>query len=414
LIYIYSFIQIGFQFILFVASFFNAKAKLATEGRKLWRQKLKNIVPLNENYIWVHCSSLGEFEQGRPVIEKMKAEFPLYKIVLTFFSPSGYAIRKNYKSADLVMYLPFDTLSNANFFIETLKPKLVLFVKYDIWINYIYACVRFKIPVILFSAKFRKTQHYFNKWYGTIFLNALKKMEIIFVQDDNSESILNKHGVIKTIVANDTRIDRVIEMENQVTKLDWVEKFKSTQKLIVLGSTWLNDYNIVLQAIEKFENYKCIIVPHHVDKKRIAEIIQQIKLNFCVLSELQNEDLLNAKLKYIIVDTIGILTSIYPYADLVYIGGGFGKGIHNTQEPSVFEKPILIGPNYKKFKEAVDLVDKKGMQIINTTEDFEFYLNDYIHNIDSYKNLGRLNKQYLLEHSGGTVILMNYIRKILK
>ncbi|HAQ21171.1 MAG TPA: 3-deoxy-D-manno-octulosonic acid transferase [Prolixibacteraceae bacterium] len=334
---------------------FNLKASQINNGRKQTFAGIKAIINHDRPIIWVHCASLGEFEQGRPVIEAIKRTHPEYQIFLTFFSPSGYEIRKNYELADYIFYLPADTKRNAQKLIELVRPELIFFVKYEFWFHYINELNKNNIPIYLFSAIFRKNQHFFKntpwgKWYRKI----LSGFDHIFVQDEKSVELLNQIGIHQVIQVGDTRFDRVAEIALLGKNIPIVEKFKGDHQLVVAGSTWKPDEELLIQYIHSHPETKFIIAPHETKRSNVERLISLLKSQVICYTEATEESVMNKQV--LIVDTIGLLSSIYKYADLAYIGGGFGVGIHNTLEAAIFGTPIIFGPNYLKFHEATSMV----------------------------------------------------------
>jgi len=370
--FIYNFfIQIYSGFI-WIASFFSIKARKWRQGRKS-----QVIFPqsANEKIIWFHCASLGEFEQGRPVIEELKNINPALKIILTFFSPSGYEIRKDYSYADAVYYLPLDTPENAKIFIETIKPHAVIFVKYEFWFNYLNLLYQRQIPVFFISTIFRPSQHFF-KWYGGWFRKQLKQISAFFVQNQESVGLLEEIGIKNIINAGDTRFDRVFKLAAHKKAIKEIEEFKGTNKLIVAGSTWSEDEDLLLEFYDSLEqdDLKLIIAPHEISEEHLQKIKQKLLgLKYCLYSE---KDHLNIKeKKVLIIDNVGMLSSLYAYADIAYIGGGFGEGIHNILEAAVYGAPVVFGPQYNKFQEARDLVNRKGAFSISSFHELMSSLN---------------------------------------
>ncbi|MEO8761129.1 MAG: glycosyltransferase N-terminal domain-containing protein [Bacteroidia bacterium] len=342
-----------------IASLFNEKAKLWVAGRKNSFPTIKKTLiekDISGNIIWFHCASLGEFEQGRPVIESIKKTNSQQKIVLTFFSPSGYEIRKNYEFADAVFYLPLDFKSNAKKFIHLIKPTTAIFVKYEFWLNYLNQLKKQNIPTYLISATFRPDQHFF-KWYGGIFFKVLKSYKKIFLQDENSFQLLKQHGLTNIEIAGDTRFDRVIEIQKNFEEIKQIKDFKANHKLIIAGSTWAKDDELILDTFSQLKNKNCklLLVPHEVDKKSISETILKIKqhkLNYSLYTEPINN---NADV--LVLNTIGLLSKIYFYADVAYIGGSFNGGLHNCLEAAVYGVPVAFyGKEYLNYNEAVGLV----------------------------------------------------------
>ena len=339
-----------------LASPFNTKASQINKGRQQTFAKLKTTIKHHQPIAWVHCASLGEFEQGRPVIEAIRAQHPEFQILLTFFSPSGYEIRKNYELADYICYLPADTKKNAVKFIELVQPQLVFFVKYEFWFHYINELKKRNIPLYLISCIFRENQLFFkNSPWGKWYRKMLNGIEHFFVQDDHSIELLREIGFNNTSKAGDTRFDRVAEIARNGKNLPIVDAFKGNSQMVVAGSTWKPDEEILIQYIHNHPETKFIIAPHETKKGNIERLISQLECPVCCYTEATEATVINKQV--LIVDTIGILSSIYKYADLAYIGGGFGVGIHNTLEASIFGLPIAFGPNYQKFREATTMVD---------------------------------------------------------
>jgi len=339
-----------------LAAPFNIKASQINKGRKQVFAGLNANIKHDKPIVWIHCASLGEFEQGRPVIEAIRAQYPAYRILLTFFSPSGYEIRKNYESADYICYLPADTQRNAKKFIELVQPELVFFVKYEFWYHYINELKKKSIPLYLISCIFRENQLFFkNSPWGKWYRKMLTGVEHFFVQDAHSIELLAKFGFTNTSKAGDTRFDRVAEIARNGKNLPIVDAFKGNSQMVVAGSTWKPDEEILIQYIHNHPETKFIIAPHETKKGNIERLISQLKCPVCCYTEATETTVINKQV--LIVDTIGILSSIYKYADLTYIGGGFGVGIHNTLEAAIFGLPIAFGPNYQKFREATTMVN---------------------------------------------------------
>jgi 3-deoxy-D-manno-octulosonic-acid transferase len=340
-------------------SFINDKAKKWIDGRKKWQQVFREKLSRNEKRIWLHCSSLGEFEQGRPLIEALKEKYPNYKIVLTFFSPSGFEVRKNYDKADYIFYLPMDSKKNAQEFISLVKPSLAVFVKYEFWYYYLNALQEQKIPTIIISAAFRKEQPFF-KWYGNFFRKMLYCYDWIFAQDENSQQLLKGIGFENDVsISGDTRYDRVSSIAANRMTIPVVEKFKDNNKLIIAGSTWPEDEKILKESIDALPvNWKLIIAPHEIDEAHIQNISVLFINDMVLFSELQEEQSSNFNKKILVINNIGLLSSLYAYGEIAFIGGGFNKGgIHNILEPAVFGLPVIFGPVYEKFVEAKKMAD---------------------------------------------------------
>jgi 3-deoxy-D-manno-octulosonic-acid transferase len=346
--------------IIHLASLFNAKAKLWVQGRKNIFEKIKaEISPSPSPRIWFHCASLGEFEQGRPIIERIKKEYPHYQVVISFFSPSGYEIRKNYSGADNVFYLPIDTKKNAKKLIEIINPQIAFFIKYEFWYHYIHELKKQAIPIYLISALFRKNQIFF-KPYGALYRSILDCYNYIFVQDDISMELLLELGYKNICVSGDTRYDRVWEIANQAKQLDLIEQFKSDKKIIVAGSTWQQEEQLIAGYIErKGFTHKFVIAPHNISENHLLQIERLYKQHKCIrYSKVSRVSI--AQYEILIIDNIGLLSSLYKYADVAIIGGGFGSGLHNILEAVVYGCPVVFGPKYYRFPEAVDLLNAGG------------------------------------------------------
>jgi 3-deoxy-D-manno-octulosonic-acid transferase len=385
---------------------FNSKASFWVKGRKNWARKISEKISTGDRTIWMHCASLGEFEQGRPVMEAIKKVMPGYKIVLTFFSPSGFEIRKNYDKADCISYLPSDTPGNAAEFIGLVRPEIVIIVKYEFWNNYISELYRKKIPLYLISGIFRPGQHFF-KWYGSFFRAMLRKFEMIFVQDKKSLDLLSSIGIEKVILAGDTRFDRVVQITASARNIPQIEQFMGNEKLFLAGSSWRQDEEIIAQYINMFPlKMKWVFAPHEIDKANIYRLEKLFKVKCVRFSEF-NEASIDARI--MIVDNIGMLSSAYSYAYIAAIGGGFGKGIHNILEPACWGIPVLFGPNHLKFREAVELIEKgSAMSFINFDE-FKRILDLWLADEEIYRISGKIASDYVKENAGATEIIIKEI-----
>ena len=401
-----------------LASPFNPKAKLWLEGRENWQKNLQSKVKdlQLENAIWFHCASLGEFEQGRPVIEKIKKEHPQQKIVLTFFSPSGYEIQKNYPFTDLVTYLPSDTPSNSKIFLSTLKPKLAIFVKYEFWLNYLFELERKQIPAFLISTVIKKHQTFF-KWYGGNFRKALKTYETIYTQDVHSIKLLRVLKVGTGVLAGDTRFDRVLQICSSPKQIKEIEDFAKDSFVIVAGSSWQKDEDYLVESYvqlkEKHPHLKLIIAPHEIDKKnidRLKNLLHKSQLSFHLFSD--NPPAYTDSI--LVVNAIGFLSSIYQYGTVAFIGGGFTNGIHNILEPTVYGLPVLFGPNYKKFNEAFEVIDLNAGFVVNDAIELTKQLNTLIEDKNVLSESSRLAKNYVLKNSGATNKITNDLTQYFK
>lgn len=405
---IYNLLTLIAQALLPFIARFNGKLKLFVAGRTdVFEQLAAKIAPQDQVF-WFHVASLGEYEQGLPLMEVMKTAFPDYKIVLSFFSPSGYEVRKNNKVADVTVYLPIDTPKNAKKFIELVRPEKVFFVKYEFWPNYLFELKRKKIETYLVSGIFRENQLFF-KSHGGFYKRALDTFSHFFVQNENAKLLLNKIGLSNVSVSGDTRFDRVTAILKQNNQLDFVHKFKGNKKLIVAGSTWQKDENLLVNYINQTtKDVKLIIAPHNIKTHDIHALKLSITKPTVLYSELDEEKLISAQV--FILDTIGLLTKVYSAADLAYVGGGFGQpGVHNVLEPAVFSLPVIIGPNYSHFAEAVELVNAGGCLPIDNQEAFDKTINDLTEKDDFYQKTGGIAGDYVKKRSGATDKIMAYL-----
>jgi len=392
-------------------AFFNTKLKLFVRGRRQTFAILQKSISENDSVIWVHAASLGEFEQGRPIIEKIKKEFPNYKILLTFFSPSGFEVKKNTSVADFVTYLPFDTQRNVKEFLNATQPKFAIFIKYEVWPNYLENLKLRKIPTLLVSAIFSEEQAYF-KWYGRFMKKALKKFDYIFLQDEKSKNLLSAIGIENTTVSGDTRLDRVSEIIERNNQLPLIEKFKEDKLCLVAGSTWAEDEVILISFINKTKKgIKFIIAPHTIEEDKIVGLVASIDKSTIRISNAAPNSI--GHFDVLIIDNIGMLTKIYNYADISYVGGGFTTGLHNTLEPAVFGIPVIIGPEYSGFKEAEELVTQGGIISIRDVYSFNMTVNKFIENNEFRSETGAINASYIEKNKGASVQIMGYLRKLL-
>lgn len=389
-----------------LAALFNKKASLMVAGHTEAFNKLKKEIDASAKYIWFHAASLGEFEQGRPLIEEIRKQYPDYKILQTFFSPSGYEVRKNYKGADIVCYLPFDTPGNAHRFIALAKPCMAFFVKYEFWKNYLVELNRKSIPVYSVSSIFRDNQIFF-RWYGASYRNVLKQFTHLFVQNEYSVSLLEKNGVRNTTVVGDTRFDRVLEICRQAKELPIVEQFKGNAVTLVAGSSWAPDEDIFIPYFNAHPKMKLIIAPHVIDESHIKEIIG--KLDRTVVRYTQATPETVAQADCLIIDCFGLLSSIYRYGEIAYIGGGFGVSIHNTLEAAVYGMPVIFGPNNKKFQEAQDLLACKGGFEILGAQDFNQLMDRFLTDNSFLDKAGKKAGNYVRDNSGALEKIMHEI-----
>jgi len=385
----------------------NRKAKLWIKGRK---NILKNYNSLFQNekaksFIWFHVSSLGEFEQGRPLMEKIKQTYPEKKLLLTFFSPSGFELRKNYEYADVVMYLPPDYLKTMQKLVTLIKPCFIVFVKYDFWFNLIKACRDSSVPVYFVSSAFRPQQYFF-KWWSTWFRNQLKTVSMFFVQTQESVELLKSHKIDNVTFAGDTRLDRVIEIKNEKTEFPQIETFANGRTVIIAGSSWPADEQILLHFANQHKDIALIIAPHDVSEERISHIEHLFNNKTVRLSSLSTPNKNNPQV--LIIDNIGVLSKIYRYCHFAYIGNGFGKGIHNILECVVYGKPVVFGPNYRSFTEATELIKHKGAFSISNTSEFQNIAETLIYNTQIYQRASEACLHYVEQNKGASSIIINY------
>lgn len=408
---IYNLIARIAWFHLKIVARFNSKIKLFVDGRKQTNTILSNSISKQDHVIWVHASSLGEFEQGLPVIEQLKSIYSSSKILVTFFSPSGYEVKKNTDAADVITYLPIDTKRNVKRFIQLANPKLAIFIKYEIWPNYLKELKAQEIPSILVSAIFKKEQIYF-KWFGGFMRNSLRNFNHIFVQNEKSQLLLKSIHFSNTTIAGDTRLDRVSEILERDNSLSFMKAFCNDKLCVVAGSTWPEDETILIDYINHTtEKVKFVIAPHTIRKDKILGLMGAITKKTTLYSNINESNL--AQNEVLIIDTIGLLTKIYSYANIVYVGGGFETGLHNTLEPAAFGVPVIIGPKYKGFKEAEDLVQQKGIFSITTNWDFNELMKKLVENSELRNKSGAINSRYISKNKGASIQIVDHIRTLL-
>lgn len=412
MLFIYNLIVVLVDFILKIVALFSKKIRLFVEGRKPVFKIVSNKIKYYDKTIWFHAASLGEYEQGLPVMERMKSRFPNHLIVLTFFSPSGYEVRKNNTLADVTVYLPLDTKSNVDQFLKLVRPDMAFFIKYEYWPNYLNALKNKEIPTYLISGIFREEQVFF-KWYGGFYRKALDAFDHFFVQNSNSKELLLQLGKTNVTVSGDTRFDRVTAILNQNNQLDFIEEFKNNTLTIVVGSSWPKDETLLVNYINSSNNVKFIIAPHNINTDQIANLKNQISKKTILFSGINLNEIGASKLAdfdVFIIDTIGILTKIYSYADIVYVGGGFGNpGVHNILEPATFGVPIIIGPNYSHFAEATALVKMEGCISITNQEELNEALDQLIQNEAVRHEKGHICSTFVEMNQNATATIMNYI-----
>lgn len=408
--FLYNFIIHSAGFILKIVAVFNPKIKLFVDGRKSVFTSLSEKIKPSDKTIWFHAASLGEYEQGLPVIEELKEKHPNHKIVVTFFSPSGFEVRKNNKIADVTVYLPLDTKNNAKAFLKLVHPTMVFFIKYEYWPNYLNELQKLEVPTYLISGIFREDQLFF-KWYGGFYRNALKTFDYFFVQNESSKKLLQSIGFQNVKVSGDTRFDRVSKILSQDNAIENIEKFKNNTLTIVVGSSWPKDENNLMDFINTNPySVKFIIAPHNIKEEQITNLKNQITKKVILHSEVAGTILQLREFDVMIVNSIGLLTKIYSYADIAYVGGGFGTaGLHNILEPATFGIPVLIGPNFEKFSEAVALVHLGGCTSVKSKMELEENLAFLIQNEDERREKGHIASTFVKINEGATKTILNYL-----
>jgi len=406
--FLYNLIVVFASNVLKVIALFSPKIRLFVAGRKSVFETLTEKINPSDKTIWFHAASLGEYEQGLPVIEKIKTVFPNHKIVLTFFSPSGYEVRKNNTVVDATVYLPLDTKNNAQRFLKLVHPEMVFFIKYEYWPNYLNELKKQNTKTYLISGIFRKNQMFF-KWYGGFYRNALKTFDYFFVQNESSKKLLQSIGYNNVKISGDTRFDRVVAILERDNSLDFIDQFKNDTTTIVVGSSWPKDEILLVNYINQTnEKVKFIIAPHNIKSEQIQELQKSITRKSVLFSEKSTKNL--AEFDVFIIDTIGILTKIYSYADIAYVGGGFGNpGVHNILEPATFGVPIVIGPNFSHFAEATALVNMEGCVSISTQIELNEAFDNLISNDVIRNEKGHICSTFVQMNKGATVMILKHI-----
>lgn len=384
-----------------VATVFSKKVKMMWDGERDTFHILRDKLEPGARYLWFHAASIGEFEQGRPLMEKIKKEHPEYKIVLTFFSPSGYEVRKNYEGADIICYLPLDTPYNAHRFIEAIHPEMAFFIKYEFWNNYLSTLKKNNIPVYSVSSIFRKEQAFF-KWYGGGYAKVLNNLAYFFVQNEESKQLLHSIGLDNAEVVGDTRFDRVLQIKEAAKQLPIVENFVGTTKnVFVAGSSWQPDEEIFIKYFNQHKDWKLIIAPHVIGEDHLKQILKLLEGRKVVRYTQANSDSVKDA-EVLIIDCFGLLSSIYNYGTVSYVGGGFGVGIHNTLEAAVWNMPVIFGPNNKKFQEAQGLLKAKGGFEISNASDFGKLMDKFSSDAEALKSAGDAAGTFVASLSGAT------------
>lgn len=409
---IYNIALIKIRVLFFILKFFSSKIKSFINERKNVFEILENNISNANKHIWIHVASLGEYEQGLPVFKEIKALYKNHKIVISFFSSSGYEVKKNDSIGDLTIYLPIDTNSNSKKFISIVKPEIVFFVKYEFWPNYLKNLKKNNIPAYLIAGAFRKNQWFF-KWYGKGFLSLLKStFTHFFVQNNSSLELLNENNIYNVSLMGDSRFDRVNSLLNQNNTIENIKSFINNKICIVAGSTWTQDESLIIDYLKSSnkENLRWIIAPHQIDLSKINAFQKKLNSRSVLLSNL---DKINSKdFKILIIDCVGILTKIYSYANISYVGGAMGNsGLHNILEPAIFKCPIVIGKNYEKFPEAKEMIKQKGLISVKNYDEFEKTFNSLIKNKDLRLKMGEINYNFIKENIGATKNVVSFLKQ---
>ena len=390
-----------------IASFFNTKARLLLHCHEEIFSTLRNAIRTNESYVWFHASSLGEFEQGRPLIERLRSRHPEYKILLTFFSPSGYEVRKNYENADIVCYIPFDTPRNARRFVRMVRPEKAFFIKYEFWKNMLDELRNAGTEIYSVSSIFRPDQIFFRP-YAKPYARVLGNFNHFFVQNDSSRRLLAAHGITNVTVTGDTRFDRVIDVCNASRSIPVAEKFAAGSKVLVAGSSWEHDEDIIIPYFNEHSGMKLILAPHVVSDSHIEHIKQALKRPGVCITDADEGNV--AEADCLIVNTYGMLSSIYRYGRVAYVGGGFGVGIHNVPEAAVYGVPVIIGPNHRKFREANALLSEGGCMEITSPETFAMTMDLLLGNEERRSRAGAVAGEYIRKNAGASDAIFNAIK----
>ena len=396
-----------YDLLVHLAAPFSRKPRKMMKGHWIVYELLRQQREEDERYIWFHAASLGEFEQGRPLMELIRAKYPQYKILLTFFSPSGYEVRKHYRGADIVCYLPFDKSRNARKFLNIVNPCMAFFIKYEFWKNYLDGLYKRHIPVYCVSAIFRRDQIFF-KWYGGTYRNVLKDFDHLFVQNEASKRYLGKLGITQATVVGDTRFDRVLQVRQEAKELPLVELFKGNNTFtLVAGSSWQPDEDLFLEYFNTHPEMKLIIAPHVVDENHLVEIISKLKRPYVRYTRADERNVLKADC--LIIDCFGLLSSIYRYGEIAYVGGGFGVGIHNTLEAAVYGIPVVFGPKYQKFMEAIRLLESKGAYSIKNYAELEALFDRFRSDGVFLRETGCNAGNYVASNAGATQKILDFV-----
>ena len=395
-----------------ILSLFNEKVRKMWRGEREAIRTIKEKIDPNAQYVWFHAASLGEFEQGRPLMEQLRREHPEYKILLTFFSPSGYEVRKNYEGADIICYLPLDTILNARRFLRTIRPVMAFFIKYEFWYNYLHILRHRGVPVYSVSSIFRPGQVFF-RWYGKQYSRVLKCFTHFFVQNEQSRELLKTLGITDVEVVGDTRFDRVLQIKAAAKQLPIVEQFKGNNKCFIAGSSWQPDEEIFIPWLNEHQDWKVVIAPHVIGEDHLQQIEHMLEgrkvVRYSTIEGQKPSANTIESADVLIIDCFGLLSSIYHYADVTYVGGGFGVGIHNTLEAAVWDVPVFFGPNNQRFQEAQGLKNCGGGLEIGNADDFRRYMQGFEEHPELMKELGEKAGAYVASLSGATDKILSHV-----
>ncbi len=404
---IYSFVLYLYALAVVMVSPFHKKARLLVKGQWNTFRVLRKKVRRDEMYVWFHAASLGEFEQGRPLMERLRRMHPEYKILLTFFSPSGYEVRKDYEGADVVCYLPFDTPGNVRSFLRLARPRMAFFIKYEFWNNYLHACHKRHIPVYSVSSIFRENQVFF-KWYGRNYSHVLQCVTHFFVQNDFSRELLSRKGITNVTVVGDTRFDRVIVICTQARELPLVEAFKQGGLVQVAGSSWTPDEDLIIPYFNAHPGLKLVLAPHEIHEGHLREIESKLERPFVRYTQATMDNI--CQVDCLIIDCFGLLSSIYRYGETAYVGGGFGAGIHNVPEAAVYGVPVLVGPHNDKFREVQDLLRNGGCMEVTDADTYNRMMDGLLSDKDFREERGRIAGEYIARNAGASDMIFNSIK----
>ena len=396
----YTLVILLYQLAVILVSPFHKKARQMVVGRWNTYRILRSQIDPKARYVWFHAASLGEFEQGRPLMERFRREHPEYKILLTFFSPSGYEVRKNYEGADVICYLPFDTIGNVTSFFRYVRPEMAFFIKYEFWQNFILACKYHHIPVYSVSSIFRQRKVFF-RWYGKTYALMLRTITHFFVQDEESATLLSTLKIRDNVtVVGDTRFDRVIDICTQAKQLPLIERFKGQSRVFIAGSSWGPDEDLIIPYFNEHPELKLILAPHVIDEAHLRQIESELRRPFRRYSQLTEDNA--AEADCLIIDCFGLLSSIYRYGEIAYVGGGFGVGIHNVPEAAVYGIPVLVGPNNEKFREAQYLLRHGGCIEVHDRHDFTSAVDRLLADHEFLAQTGRVCHDYIHHNAGAS------------